>query len=82
MTPVRLAAIAFIYGVATLAWFALGVSVNERSGEFDQRLSQAVALLWGGEHVQVAPRIWFERPKTVTRTSNGLMRQGSPSRSR
>ena len=78
MTPVRLAAIAFIYGVATLAWFALGVSVNERSGKFDQRLSQAVALLWGGEHLQVAPRIWFERPKTVTEDVQRTDAAGKP----
>jgi hypothetical protein len=66
MTPARLIAIALIYCVAALAWFALAVSVHERSGEFDQRLSQKVALLWGGEHVQAVPGVWFERPATVT----------------
>jgi len=66
MTPVRLGAIAVIYLIATFAWFALGTSVVARSGEFDDRLSREVALLWGGPHVQAAPEIWFERPGTVT----------------
>jgi hypothetical protein len=66
MTPVRLAAIAVIYFIATLAWFALGTSVVARSGEFDDRLSREVSLLWGGPHVQSAPEVWFERAGTVT----------------
>ncbi len=65
MTPTRLAAIVLIYVVATFAWFALGTSVVARSGEFDGRLSREVALLWGGQHLQVAPAVWVERPKTV-----------------
>jgi hypothetical protein len=66
MTPFRLAAIAAIYVIAALAWFALGTSIVARSGEFDGRLSREVGLLWGGPHAQAAPSIWFERPKTVT----------------
>ena len=66
MTLSRMTAIAFIYAVATIAWFVLGLSVHERSGEFDQRLSQEVARLWGGRHSQAAPQLWVERPKTVT----------------
>jgi hypothetical protein len=66
MTPLRLAAIAVIYLMSTIAWFTLGTSVSARSGEFDERLSQEVALLWGGPHVQAAPAIWFERQKTIT----------------
>lgn len=65
MTPLRLAAIALIYVVAAVAWFVLGTSVVARSGEFDERLSSDVALLWGGPQVQTAPDLWFERPKTV-----------------
>jgi hypothetical protein len=65
MTPLRLAAIAAIYILACLAWFALGTSVAARSGEFDDRLSTEVALLWGGPHTQVAPAIWVERPNAV-----------------
>ena len=66
MTPVRLCAIALIYLTATIAWFVLGTSVVARSGEFDDRLSSEVALLWGGPHVQTAPDVWYERPKTIT----------------
>jgi hypothetical protein len=65
MTPVRLCAIALIYFMAAIAWFVLGTSVVARSGEFDERLSSEVALLWGGPHTQTAPDLWFERPKTV-----------------
>src|SRR5262245_47109248 len=65
MTPVRLCAIALIYVTAAIAWFVLGTSVVARSGEFDERLSSDVALLWGGPHTQTAPNLWFERPKTV-----------------
>jgi hypothetical protein len=59
-------AIAAIYLIAALAWFALGTSVVARSGEFDDRLSQEVALLWGGPQRQPAPRLWYEEPRTVT----------------
>ena len=65
MTPVRLCAIALIYFVAAVAWFVLGTSVIARSGEFDDRLSSEVALLWGGPHSQAAPDLWFEQPRTV-----------------
>ncbi len=68
MTPLRLVAIAAIYVVATIAWFTLGTSVAARSGEFDDRLSKEVALLWGGPHRQAAPAVWLERPATVTDT--------------
>ena len=68
MTTLRLFAIALIYAVAAVAWFVLGASVTHRSGEFDLRLSKEVARLWGGRHVQAAPRLWVERPDTVTET--------------
>jgi len=78
MTPTRLTAIALIYCLAGAAWFALGISVTGRSGEFDSRLSREVALLWGGEHMQAAPAVWFERPKTVTETVRGTDPAGKP----
>jgi Inner membrane protein CreD len=65
MSPVRLCAIALIYFTAAVAWFVLGTTVVARSGEFDSRLSSEVALLWGGPHIQRAPELWYERPKTV-----------------
>jgi hypothetical protein len=68
VTPLRLAAIAFIYVFATVAWLALGTSVVARSGEFDHRLSQEVALVWGGPHRQAAPDLYYEVPRSVTET--------------
>ncbi len=66
MTPARLVAIGFIYGCAAVAWFTLGASVVERTGERDKGLAQEVAQLWGGRHSQLAPDTWFESPRAVT----------------
>jgi hypothetical protein len=66
MTPFRLAAVVLVFVVAALAWVALGTSVVARTGEFDDRLSKEVALLWGGPHTQIAPDVRMEQPKTVT----------------
>jgi len=66
MSVLRLIAIAAIFVFATLAWITLGTSIVARTGEFDSRLGQEVAQLWGGEHMQVAPRAWVERPRQVT----------------
>ena len=66
MSISRLLAIAAIFVFATLAWFTLGASIVARTGEFDARLGQQVAQLWGGEHRQVAPRVWVQRPRQVT----------------
>ncbi len=66
MTPLRPLLIAVIYLVATFAWFALGTSVVARSGEFDGRLSEQVALLWGGRQTQSAPELFWVRERTVT----------------
>jgi inner membrane protein involved in colicin E2 resistance len=68
MTPLRLFAIAFIFAVATIAWFLLGGSVTARSREFDGRLATEVAQLWGGPHRQIAPTLLVERPREVTET--------------
>lgn len=78
MTPARLVAIALIFCIATVAWFALGISVHGRSGEFDHRLSQDVAMLWGGRHAQAAPGVWVERPKTVTESVQRTDANGKP----
>jgi hypothetical protein len=66
MSTSRLLAIAAIFIIATAAWLTLGASIVARTGEFDSRLGQEVAQLWGGEHVQRAPRAWVERPRLVT----------------
>ena len=66
MSISRLLAIAVIFVVATVAWFTLSASILARTGEFDGRLSQQVAQLWGGRHQQQAPEVWVNRPRQVT----------------
>jgi hypothetical protein len=73
-------AVAAIFVCSTIAWFVLGTSVVHRSGEFDGRLTQEVALLWGGPHRQRAPETWVLRPRVVTdeveeKTDQGTLRR-------
>ena len=67
MTVRDLVAIALIYAGCTVAWFALGSSVELRTGQFDQ-LGSDVVLLWGGPHLQRAPEASIARPRPVTET--------------
>ena len=76
MSISRLLAISAIFILASLAWLALGTSLVARTGEFDSRLGQEVAQLWGGEHRQVAPRVWVERPRQVTEQVSDGVRDG------
>lgn len=76
MSVTRLLAIAAIFVLATLAWLTLGASIVARTGEFDARLGQQVAQLWGGEHRQVAPKVWVERPRQVTEEVQDAARDG------
>lgn len=65
MTTARLAAIGFIFLCSAVAWSILGTTLVGRTGEMDGRLSQEVAQLWGGRHVQVAPQAFVLRPREV-----------------
>jgi hypothetical protein len=65
MTTARLAAIGFIFLCSAVAWSVLGSTVVGRTGETDGRLSQEVAQLWGGQHVQLAPQAFVLRPRDV-----------------
>jgi hypothetical protein len=76
MSILRLLAIAAIFVLATLAWLTLGTSIVARTGEFDARLGQQVAQLWGGQHHQVAPRAWVERPRQVSEQTTDGTRDG------
>src|SRR5689334_3753040 len=78
MTRLRLFPIVFIYLVATFAWFALGSSVLARSGEFDERLSRDVALLWGGPQVQTAPTLSWEERSVVVEQVDATDAAGRP----
>jgi len=65
LTPARIVAIAFIYVCTAIAWFALGGSVVQRTGQSDERLAAEVAQLWGGHHTQVGPNVYYEVPRNV-----------------
>jgi inner membrane protein involved in colicin E2 resistance len=75
-----LVAIGFIYCCTAVAWFILGGSVVQRTGESDGRLAHEVAQLWGGRHNQIAPDAWVERPRTVTEEVEEKDDQGKTSK--
>ena len=56
MSAGRLFAIGVIFALATFAWFALGASVEVRTGQFNERLGDEVSGLWGAPQVQDVPR--------------------------
>lgn len=66
MTTVRMVAIAFIFVVATLAWFVLGGSVWERTGTADAELGGMVGGLYGQAQAQAAPTFTLIRGKSRT----------------
>ena len=66
MTTLRLLAIGFVFVCTAVAWSILGGTVVGRTGERDGRLSQEVAQLWGGHHVQLAPQATVRRPREVS----------------
>ncbi len=66
MTVQRLFAIAFIIVCTGVGWFILGASVAIRTGESDQRLAHEVEQLWGGQHNQQSPLVFFERTRLVS----------------
>jgi len=62
----RLVAIALIFVGTSIAWSVLGSSLMVRTGENDSQLGREVQLLWGGQHRQVAPDAWIQRPVVET----------------
>jgi hypothetical protein len=62
----KLAAIAFIFIGASVAWTILGTSVLTRTGDYNGSLDREVQLLWGPGHRQVAPRACVQRPTFET----------------
>jgi hypothetical protein len=65
MTSTRLFGIGFIYVCTAVAWFVLGGTIVQRTGESDGRLAEEVAQLWGGRHEQRAPEVVVFRPRQV-----------------
>ena len=78
MTVSRLIAILAIFCCSTVAWFALGVSVVQRTGTYDHRLEQEVAMLWGGRHEQLAPQVWVAEVGEQTETVEETGPDGQP----
>lgn len=56
----RAFAVLCIYGLTCLAWLVLGGVTMHRSNTQSSSLREDVHELWGGEHVQRAPRLSFE----------------------
>ncbi len=77
MTFARLFAIALIFFCTCIAWFTLGASVVNRTGETDYQLQQEVAQLWGGQHIQNAPSAWYEQKRIELKTVEERAADGS-----
>lgn len=56
----KIIAIIFIFGVTTVAWMVLGALTESRTGTFSSSLQGKVSELWGPEHQQKAPRIYYQ----------------------
>src|SRR4051812_5319074 len=65
MTAGRLLGIAFIFCCTAVAWFVLGGTIVQRTGESDGRLEQEVRKLWGGRHQQRSPDVAVRRGRDV-----------------
>ena len=66
MTVRRLFAILFIFAATAIAWFVLGASVSTRTSQSRIEGNHQVASLWGGQHSQVAPKVFHNRVHTVS----------------
>jgi hypothetical protein len=53
----HIAALAFIFAGASSAWLFLGNTVENRTRESGADLTNRVASVWGGAHVQTPPRL-------------------------
>ncbi|MEW5723876.1 MAG: inner membrane CreD family protein [Thermodesulfobacteriota bacterium] len=56
----RIIALIFIYACTSLAWFALGGTVEYRTHQQDNKLRHEVGQLWGAKQVQVAPKVYYQ----------------------
>src|SRR5262249_32438391 len=80
VTVRRLVAIAVIFVGASIAWSVLGSSVMVRTGQNDSQLGREVQLLWGGQHRQIAPDAWIQRPVVETEIRETKDEKGKVSR--
>src|SRR5258708_24280292 len=63
----RIAAVAFIYICAVLAWAFLAGNLGDRTGDARARLEGKVASSWGSAQQQSAPRSWAKTDTTSER---------------
>jgi Inner membrane protein CreD len=51
----RIAALIFIFGCTSLAWFILGITIENRTAQSDDKLRSGVASVWGSPQEQAPP---------------------------
>jgi inner membrane protein involved in colicin E2 resistance len=70
----RIAAIAFIFVCASVAWMILGATIFSRTYDSGQNLDGRVALLWGAPQAQSPPAATADGlvPKTTETIENGV----------
>ena len=56
----KMLAIGVIYIVIALAWFALSLSVKQRTYHADDKLRGRVGELWGEPQLQLSPELTFK----------------------
>ncbi len=66
MTVRHLFAVLFIFASTAVAWFILGASVATRTSQSKIDGGQHVASLWGGQHSQLAPKVFHTRLHEVS----------------
>ena len=57
----RIAAITFILGCTSVAWYILGGTIDSRTNESDARSRPGVASIWGSQQEQSPPSATYER---------------------
>jgi hypothetical protein len=60
----RIAALVFIFVCTTVAWMVLGGTIQSRTANYDQKLRQKVANIWGSPQTQTAPSGVLRTPIT------------------
>ncbi len=78
MSTAKLIAILVIFLATSVGWFILGASVVSRTRSSDEQLAAEVRALWGGPHVQLAPRVWMEEAVRSTETVEQEDEAGNP----
>lgn len=62
-----LGGVVFIFFCTTIAWVILGLSIVTRTQSKYKNIGKKVEGLWGSEHTQVAPTIYYETTRKAER---------------